>query len=175
MYRKILVALDSSDLQAPVFTAALELAKATGATLMLLHVLSAFEEGSPGIPMRSYHTSYPVLDESTWATYQHQWQNYEQRGLDRLRDRQEQAQAAGVIAEFTQTSGEPPRMICEMARTWGADLIMVGSHGRRGISELLLGSVSNYVMHHAACSVLVVRGQDIAPKAPPEVAATASR
>ena len=35
---------------------------------------------------------------------------------------------------------------------------MVGSHGRTGIRELLLGSVSNYVLHHALCSVLVVQG-----------------
>ncbi|PSN20323.1 universal stress protein [filamentous cyanobacterium CCP5] len=158
MYRKVLVALDSSELQSSVFAEALDLAKATGAGLMLLHVLSAFEEGSPGVPIRSYHTAYPVLDESTWAVYQDRWHDYEQRGIEQLRARQQQAEKAGVAAEFTQTSGEPPRLICELAGTWEADLIVVGSHGRRGISEILLGSVSNYVMHHAPCSVLVVHG-----------------
>ncbi|MEO0350033.1 MAG: universal stress protein, partial [Cyanobacteria bacterium P01_A01_bin.15] len=41
---------------------------------------------------------------------------------------------------------------------WNADLIMMGRRGRSGFSELLLGSVSNYVMHHAPCSVLTVQG-----------------
>lgn len=160
MYRKILVALDNSSLRESVFAEAKDLAKATGARLMLLHILSAFEEGSPGVPVRSYHTAYPVLDESTWAAYQHRWQDYEQRGIEQLQSEQQQAQALGVTTEFTQTSGEPPRLICDTARSWDADLIIVGSRGRRGVSELLLGSVSNYVMHHAPCSVLVVHADN---------------
>lgn len=44
-------------------------------------------------------------------------------------------------------------------KTWDADLIVVGSHGRKGLSEMLLGSVSNYVVHHAPCSVIIVHGQ----------------
>lgn len=160
MYRKILAALDNSALRQRVVTEALDLAKASGAELMFLHILSAFEEGSPGVPVRSYHTSYPVLDESTWAAYQRRWQDYEREGIEQLQQEQRQAQDAGVAAEFTQTSGEPPRLICDTARTWDADLIIVGSRGRKGISELLLGSVSNYVMHHAPCSVLVVHAQE---------------
>lgn len=48
-------------------------------------------------------------------------------------------------------------MICELARNWNADLIILGRRGRTGLSELLLGSVSNYVLHHAPCSVLTVQ------------------
>ena len=52
--------------------------------------------------------------------------------------------------------GGPDQQIIEMAREWKADLIVVGSHGR-GFWGRLLGSVSDGVVHHAPCSVLVVR------------------
>ena len=53
--------------------------------------------------------------------------------------------------------GAPGKMIVEMAQEWGADLIVVGSHGYGFWSRALLGSVSDAVVHHAPCSVLVVR------------------
>jgi nucleotide-binding universal stress UspA family protein len=52
--------------------------------------------------------------------------------------------------------GNPEQQIVEKARDWKADLIVVGSHGR-GFWGRLIGSVSNDVVHHAPCSVLVVR------------------
>ena len=52
--------------------------------------------------------------------------------------------------------GSPERQIIEKAKDWDADLIVVGSHGR-GFWGRLLGSVSNGIVHHAPCSVLVVR------------------
>ncbi|MBV9214654.1 MAG: universal stress protein [Acidobacteria bacterium] len=54
--------------------------------------------------------------------------------------------------------GAPDRELVEIAESWGADLIVVGSHGR-GFWGRLLGSVSDGVVHHAPCSVLVVRGE----------------
>lgn len=53
--------------------------------------------------------------------------------------------------------GSPQRVLVEKAAEWGADLIVVGSHGYGFWSRALLGSVSNSVVHHAPCSVLVVR------------------
>jgi nucleotide-binding universal stress UspA family protein len=53
--------------------------------------------------------------------------------------------------------GSPPRVIVETAENWEADLIVIGSHGYGFWSRVMLGSVSNSVMHHAPCSVLVVR------------------
>lgn len=55
--------------------------------------------------------------------------------------------------------GGAARAIVEQAENWGADLIVVGSHGYGFWSRALLGSVSNSVVHHAPCSVLVVRGK----------------
>ena len=76
-------------------------------------------------------------------------------------------------AEFTQSFGSPERVICNLARTWEADLIMVGSHQRTGLSELVMGSVSNYVMHHAPCSVLVTHAPT-SPQATVEAAELAT-
>ena len=53
--------------------------------------------------------------------------------------------------------GSPVRVIVEEAERWGADLIVVGSHGDGFWSRALLGSVSSAILHHAPCSVLVVR------------------
>jgi nucleotide-binding universal stress UspA family protein len=54
-------------------------------------------------------------------------------------------------------SGSPGQVIVEEAEAWAADLIVVGSRGLGGWSRLLLGSVSNSVVHHAKCSVEIVR------------------
>ncbi|MGF1673753.1 MAG: universal stress protein, partial [Rivularia sp. (in: cyanobacteria)] len=51
----------------------------------------------------------------------------------------------------------PGYMICNVARSREVDLIVVGRHGRTGLSEFFLGSVSNYVLHHAPCSVLTIQ------------------
>ncbi|MBE9140727.1 universal stress protein [Nodosilinea sp. LEGE 07088] len=175
MFKKILVALDNSAHRQEIFQKALDLAQATEASLMLVHVLSPYEEGSPGIPIRSYQAYYPVLEDSTWRLYQKRWEEFEAQGIAQLREELELARRVGVEAEFSQAAGEPAATICSVANSWNADLIMVGSRGRRGLSELLLGSVSNYVMHHADCSVLVVhsRAGNAAP-VPPAAEATAS-
>lgn len=53
--------------------------------------------------------------------------------------------------------GDPRSKIVDSAAKWKADLIVVGSHGRKGLERFLMGSVSEAVVHHAPCSVLVVR------------------
>ena len=58
--------------------------------------------------------------------------------------------------------GGAAQAIVEAAKKWGADLIIVGSHGYGFWSRALLGSVSNSVAHHAPCSVLIVRGKSVA-------------
>ena len=55
--------------------------------------------------------------------------------------------------------GEPRGVILDTAKEWEADLIVLGSHGRRGLDRFLLGSVSEAVATHAGCSVLVIRGR----------------
>ena len=65
--------------------------------------------------------------------------------------------AAGLKATAAVLSGNPKELILEEARKWDADLIVVGSHGRRGFKRFLLGSVSEAVAMNAHCSVVVVR------------------
>ncbi|HYM01051.1 MAG TPA: universal stress protein [Blastocatellia bacterium] len=67
--------------------------------------------------------------------------------------------SAGLEAQGRVTLGSPGGEICQYARDWGADFIFVGSHGRGGLTRLLLGSVSRAVIHRAPCSVVVARPQ----------------
>ena len=53
--------------------------------------------------------------------------------------------------------GDPAPLIIDTASSWGADLIVMGSHGRGFWSRLTLGSVSDAVLHHAPCSVLIAK------------------
>jgi nucleotide-binding universal stress UspA family protein len=53
--------------------------------------------------------------------------------------------------------GHPAEQILDTANTWGADMILLGSHGRRGMSRFILGSVSTAVLSHAPCSVVILR------------------
>jgi len=61
------------------------------------------------------------------------------------------------VIETAVISGSPREVIVDEAKEWGADLIVVGSHGYGFWDRMLLGSVSDAVIHHAPCSVLVVR------------------
>ncbi|HEY9624003.1 MAG TPA: universal stress protein [Crinalium sp.] len=156
MLKKILVALDNSDMSAQVFEKALSIAKQLNASLMLLHVLSLDEDESLNYPGFYALDYYPGLSPEAMEIYRTQWEAYKQQGLNLLRQRADQASEGGITVEFAQISGNSGPIICQKAKTWAADLIVIGRRGRSGLSEMLLGSVSNYVLHHAPCSVLVV-------------------
>jgi nucleotide-binding universal stress UspA family protein len=63
----------------------------------------------------------------------------------------------GLRASSSVEEGDPRAAIVDRAAEWKADLVVLGSHGRRGLERLLLGSVSEYVARHARCSVEIVR------------------
>ena len=161
MLKKILVAMDDSAIGEHVFNEALNLAKATGATLMLLHVLSMDEKGYPDTAFLPdpADASGVFIDRSV-KNYLEQLEAFKECGLDLLRSRAAVAQSTGVPTEFTQTLGSPGYSICDLARTWEADLIMTGRRSRSLVSKLFLGSVSNYVNHNAPCSVMTVHCQE---------------
>lgn len=154
MISKILVAVDRSPLSKSIFDTAVSLAKTTGANLMLLHVLSPQESEYPILPVNTYD---PLVNELDYDRYHQKHAEYELEGLQFLQNLTEEATKAGIDTEHTQLSGNSGRMICELANNWSADLIVVGSRGLKGLKEMFLGSVSNYVTHHAPCSVLIVR------------------
>ena len=157
MFDKIIAATDSSKAGKRVFEKALNLAKLTGASLMVLHVLCPDEEGCPD-PLDPLEVYYPGKDKEAAERYQKKWEKFSQKGLEMVQSFVAKATAAGVSAECNQISGEPGQTICEIAHTWKAALIVIGR--RRwlsGLERLVLGSVSNYVLHHASCSVLTVQ------------------
>lgn len=154
MYNRILVALDFPE--PAVFEAALSIAEATEANLLILHAINERDANSPVSPIATAWDFETPMAEEAWKTYQKQWKAYAAKSLDILRDYTGRAEAVGVTADFIQATNDPGRAICESAQTWKADLIVMGTHQRRGLQELLIGSVSNYVIHHAPCSVMVV-------------------
>ncbi|WP_017299129.1 universal stress protein [Nodosilinea nodulosa] len=173
MYRKILVALDNSSTSDALFSQALELAQATKGTLLLVHSLSNQEESSP-LPMSGkldniYWAPGTELDLEAWRQA---WARYETESLERLRHYSAIANTVGVATEFRQLIGNPATAICKVANEWGADLILVGNRGRSGLSQLVLGSVSNEVMHRASCSVLVLKSDALDSASMPAIAST---
>ena len=151
-YQKILVALDNSPLGKLVFEQALTLAKANGADLMLFHCLPM------ETPSNAPYTSL----------YEGEFSNFSELMRERLENQAQETQTwlgeygklandQGIATEWDWKIGEAGRWIRDMAKTCEADLIIVGRRGLSGVSEMFLGSVSNYVVHHAPCSVLVVQ------------------
>lgn len=146
--KKIVVALDCDDACSSVLNRAIELAKATGAALNLLSVIA---------PEKDDSVTFSPYSDNEWATYAERRQEAKTASLNLLKSFADKAISAGIETEFSQDIGSPGPTICKLAKTRDVDLIIVGSRGRKGLSEMLLGSVSNYVMHHAPCSILVVR------------------
>lgn len=139
MFNKILVALAPSDASRSVFDTALFLAQTTHAELILLQIIP------------------PAKDEYLTSVYEESWQKLKQRGLEALRSLAQEATTARINAQFIQDFGNPGRTICDRAQSLSVDSIVVGSRGLTGAKEIFLGSVSNYVTHHAPCSVFIVR------------------
>jgi nucleotide-binding universal stress UspA family protein len=158
MFNKILAAIDASESSKKVFDEALSLAKLSNAQLMLLHVLSPLDDGYPTLMFPGAADVYPNLYDEIIKSYKHQWQEFEEQNLNILRSLATEADKAGITAEFSQNTGDAGKTICNVASSWQADLIVMGRRGHKGLSELLLGSVSNYVIHHASCSVLTIQG-----------------
>ncbi len=173
MLSNILVAIDKSVASHQAFDTALELAKGLGAKLVLVHVLDVFDPISPqrpSIPANSYSME---LDTLLRENYDRQWSEFVQHYDSLLKQRQQQAEAIDIECTYRQPYGRPGPALCRVARDCQADLIVVGSHARKGLSEMLLGSVSNYITHHAPCSVMVIHPESArTPAAPTESAVT---
>jgi nucleotide-binding universal stress UspA family protein len=158
MFHKILVALDKSECRKQVFNEAMDLAKTSSASLKLLHVLSDQEQNVAPTLVSTNCQYYQTSGKRILEICEQRWETYEDQSLELLRSLKSQADEIGVTVEIEQCSGTPGKIICDVARTWEADLIIVGRRGYSGVRELFVGSVSNYVLHHAPCSVLTVQG-----------------
>lgn len=132
----ILVAIDFSDCSKEALERATALAKVSGGTIEILHVIE------PG-----------VEDPFGGHIYGSDHQSAVDRMLVRLVG---QVEAAGVACTSKILEGGAAAEITGRARTIGADIIVVGTHGRTGLAHVLLGSIAERVVRHAACPVLTV-------------------
>ena len=78
-------------------------------------------------------------------------------GEELVRQSEQTLTKAGYEVHTAVEEGDPKSKIVEAAKRWNADLIILGSHGRRGVDRFLMGSVSEAVARHAPCSVQIVR------------------
>lgn len=155
-YSKILVAIDQSPLGQAVFAQALDLAKIQKSSLMLLHCLMPEVLLGPMLMPGEFGLS-PHLISQTYKVQQEQLDLQVRAAQDMLESYKKTATQQGVATEFSYRCVDAGRGICELASSWNADLVIVGRRGIKGLTEVLLGSVSNYVLHHVSCSVLVVQ------------------
>ncbi len=166
MLNKILVAIDYSDFSRHVLDQAIALAKKVGSQITLLHVLTSRDSGYPD---NSIFTPFDFIPaESKRYTeimqrYDQQWQEYMDRNLKMLQSFAREVEAQGVEVDYDQRFGEPGSTICDVAQDLSVDTIVLGRRGHRGVSELFLGSTSNYVLHHAPCSVWIIQKRFDAP------------
>jgi nucleotide-binding universal stress UspA family protein len=153
MYRKILVALDRSSQSDVVFEQAVELAKQEQAGLMLFHCLPFDVQG-----VGSYGDIFGRELINFSYEMQKQFNREREEARKWLADYAHKATEQGAATEWDLKIGDVGSRIRDLADAWNADLIVVGRRGRQGLAEIVLGSVSSYIVHHAPCSVLVVQG-----------------
>ncbi len=143
IYKKILLAVDLHP-SYDEYTAqrAVDFAKERGAKLYIIHCVE-------GIHAYGAAQGYQLIME-----VEQQVEQEAKKALSDLSAKCEIPAEQQIIA-----SGPPQRVVLEQAKALKVDLIIVGGHGRHGIS-LLLGSTADGIMHHADCDVLAIRAKD---------------
>jgi nucleotide-binding universal stress UspA family protein len=137
---RILVPTDMSDCSLDALEYAAVVAKQSKASIELLHVL---EPVYYGIDFTFVHADERERKRKWMA--------------ERIEHVSADLSRAGVLAKARVRGGVPPDAILEYAQTSGSDLIIMGTHGRRGLSHLLAGSVTEAVLRQGTCPVLAVR------------------
>ena len=146
-YRHLLVPTDGSEISDRAVEQAVTLAAALGARLRVLHVQVSCPISLVGVG----ELVEPSTVDALMAAAQ-------QRAETILGEAMARAAAAGVQAEQSLlVNPQPHQAILEEARTHGCDLIVMASHGRRGLEGLLIGSETQRVLTQSSCPVLVVR------------------
>jgi nucleotide-binding universal stress UspA family protein len=143
MYQHILIPTDGSDLAERAVTHGLSLAKFAGAKVTVIIV----EEPPP-----NWLTFPGAGSAEAYAKFVEEIKTYYASALDRAADA---AKQAGVPCETVQVQDVPYKAIIGAAKDRGCDLIVMASHGRGGLSAMVLGSVTNKVLTHAKTPVLV--------------------
>ncbi len=158
MLQKILVAIGDLPDSDRIFAAGLALAQQFDAQMLLLHVLDPLvPHGLSAVASPLVGGILPMTNDVAIEEYRVAWTEYERKGIERLQAYAERAKESCVKTEILQNYGDSGPLICEAAKNWSADTILLGRNQKSTLSEILLGSTSNYVLHHTSCSVLVVR------------------
>ena len=149
MFKHILLPTDGSKLSNKAVKQAIETAKALGAKITAVHVVSSYHLGQPdegfALPERAAMTKHLAEEEAD-------------RAKKILGSVKEAAQMAGVACDVVAaTSDVPYEMIIDQATRFDCDLIVMASHGRRGLQGILLGSETQKVLTHSKIPVLVCR------------------
>jgi len=147
MFRKILVPTDGSEFSARAVESAIRLAATMGGSLVALHAYPAFHGGAYG----TADNARPLLAQA-----------HEERakgaGAAILDDAVARARDAGVPCEAVMLASDRPwEAIIAVAKRKRCDAICMGSHGRRGLAGVVLGSETAKVLTHCALPVLVIR------------------
>jgi nucleotide-binding universal stress UspA family protein len=142
--RRILFASDFSTASRKAFTTALSLAKANRAALTVMHVIVPF---TPVVPEQ-------YIDAQTWDQIDNEARRW---GVQQVRKLTTRAKTAGVRAVGLLLEGDPAQQIVRAARSTRADLLVIGTHGRTGLTKFFVGSVASRVVASATCPVVTVR------------------
>jgi nucleotide-binding universal stress UspA family protein len=151
MYQRILVAVDGSETSQLALEHALHLAKDQRARLRIVHALESIER------LVSLSGGYP-FDAGELI------ESLRQEGNKVLENSQKAARAAGVESETALIEGKQPMdraatILLQDAKSWDADLMVLGTHGRHGFDRLVLGSVAETLIRMAPLPVLLVRAK----------------
>ncbi|HKB52357.1 MAG TPA: universal stress protein [Ramlibacter sp.] len=147
MYRKLLVATDGSTLSKKAVSSAIDLAAAVGAELVALYVV-------PRYPV-SYFEGGVTIPTQEVARIEGQWAQKGQTIVDAVTNA---AQAAGVKAKgVVSRSDLVAESILAAVKKNKCDLVVMASHGRKGLKRILLGSETQHVLTHSSVPVLVLR------------------
>lgn len=147
MYSRIVVAVDDSHASNRALDEAIRIAKASNATLRIIHVLDDLSVSLAANPYAGYYTGELI-------------ENLRQGGARILEHARSRATEAGVQAEtdlFDDLGLTVPERIISTAQEWSAELIVMGTHGRRGVKRAMLGSSAEGVLRSAPVPVLLVR------------------
>ncbi|WP_298924287.1 universal stress protein [uncultured Ramlibacter sp.] len=148
MYQSILVATDGSDLSDKAVSHAIGLAAATGAALLALHVV-------PDYPMSYFIEGSVAIAAVDLERIERSWTEQGQATVDAIcaAAAAKGVQARGIVLRADRV-GET---VVATARKHQCDLIVMASHGRKGLQRVLLGSETQYVLAHAQAPVMVLR------------------
>jgi len=151
---KILLAIDDSKYGQEALRTLMAQAKTRGTEVRVLHVI---EE------LRAYISAEMMPHLVHYAVAMEDERRKQARAL--VHRAAQQLHKAGFHASEVVDKGDPKIQIIDHAAKWRADLIVLGSHGWKGLNRFLMGSVSDAVTRHAGCSVQVVRARTAAPHA----------